>query len=135
MQLEFFMPMIPPTTTHQMHKVRVVKGKPIFYEPPEVKDARAKLLAHLAEHRPEREMKGAVELSVMWLFPPGESNHKDGEYRTTKPDTDNLEKLLKDCMTAVGFWRDDAQVAVELIAKRWAVNCGIWINVREIEEE
>ena len=33
----------------------------------------------------------------------------DGEYRTTKPDTDNLQKLLKDCMTATGFWTDDAQ--------------------------
>ena len=28
----------------------------------------------------------------------------------TKPDTDNLQKLLKDCMTKCGFWKDDAQV-------------------------
>lgn len=42
---EFFLPMIPPTVTHQEHKVAVVSGKPVFYEPPELKDARAKLMA------------------------------------------------------------------------------------------
>lgn len=33
MKHEFFMAMNVPTTTHQQKKVRVVKGKPIFYEP------------------------------------------------------------------------------------------------------
>lgn len=31
--IEFFMPMIPPETTHQQKKVSVVNGKPHFYEP------------------------------------------------------------------------------------------------------
>ena len=34
---EFFMPMIPPTKTHQEKQVRIVKGKPVFYEPAELK--------------------------------------------------------------------------------------------------
>ena len=54
------------------------------------------------------------------------------EYRTTKPDTDNLQKLLKDCMTDVGFWKDDAQVASEICEKFWAEIPGIWIRVEEI---
>ena len=33
MMTEFFMPMIPPTVTHQEKQVHVVKGKPVFYEP------------------------------------------------------------------------------------------------------
>ena len=34
---EFFMPMVPPTVTHQEKKWRVVNGKPVPYEPDEVK--------------------------------------------------------------------------------------------------
>ena len=58
MRMEFFMPMLPPTATHQEKQVRVVKGKPVLYDPPEVADARAKLTAHLAGHRPERPLEG-----------------------------------------------------------------------------
>ena len=100
MRIEFFMPMKPPTVTHQEKKWRVVKGKPVPYEPPEVRAARSKLTAHLAGHRPVEPLAGAVRLLVKWCFPRGQ--HEDGEYRTTRPDTDNLQKLLKDCMTAVG---------------------------------
>ena len=49
---EFFMAMIPPTATAQEHKVAVRNGKPIFYDPPEVKEAKEKLTANLARHRP-----------------------------------------------------------------------------------
>ena len=52
MRLEFFLPMRPPTATHQEKQVRVVNGKPVFYDPPQVLDARAKLTAHLSSHRP-----------------------------------------------------------------------------------
>lgn len=124
------MPMIPPTATHQEKQVRVVKGKPVFYDPPELKAARTKLTAHLAGYRPERKLKGALQLVVKWCFPRG--RHENGEYRITRPDTDNLQKLLKDCMTAVGFWQDDAQVAYEIVEKFWAEVPGIYICVEEI---
>lgn len=67
---------------------------------------------------------------VKWLFPKG--RHRDGEYRTTKPDTDNLQKLLKDCMTVAGFWKDDALVCSEIVEKFWAGTSGIWIRVEEV---
>ena len=37
-------------------------------------------------------------------------------------------------MTAVGFWKDDAQVCSEIIQKFWAVHPGIYIEVGELEE-
>ena len=43
---EFFMAMVPPTVTHQEKKVHVVNGKPVFYEPQELKSARQKLTAY-----------------------------------------------------------------------------------------
>ena len=129
--MEFFMAMIPPTATHQEKQVRVVKGKPVFYDPPQVKAVRSKLTAHLAGYRPETPMRGAVRLRAIWCFP-RDGNHRNGEYRTTKPDTDNLQKLLKDCMTTWGFWKDDAQVACEIVEKFWADVPGIYICVEEL---
>lgn len=130
MRIEFFMPMEPPTVTHQEKKVRVVRGKPVFYEPENVKAARSKLLAHLAQHRPAEPITGPVALTVYWEFPRGP--HMDGEWRCTKPDTDNLQKLLKDVMTHLRYWKDDAQVCMELVTKRWAEHPGIHIRIEEM---
>lgn len=129
---EFFMAMVPPTITQQEHKVAVINGKPEFYDPPELKVARQKLEAFLSRHLPEQQFTGAVELVVKWCFPRG--SHADGEYRITKPDTDNLQKLLKDCMTKVGFWKDDALVCREIVEKFWAEIPGIYIRISELEE-
>lgn len=80
-------------------------------------------------------MTGPISLRVIWLFPKGKS-HRNGEWRVTKPDTDNLQKLLKDCMTRCGFWVDDAQVVSEAVEKRWADDpAGLYIEVQELEEQ
>lgn len=136
MSIEFFMPMVPPTVTHQEKKVRVImrgsKPVPRYYEPAELADARAKLTAHLAAHKPEQPISGPIALMVKWCFPAGNA-HQNGEWRITKPDTDNLQKLLKDCMTATGFWRDDAQVCWEICGKFWSSIPGIYISVDGLE--
>lgn len=129
-KIEFFMPMVPPTCTHQEKQVRVVNGKPVFHDPPAVKAARQKLTAHLAQHRPDRPITGGCRLFVQWCFPRG--RHSQGEHRITRPDTDNLQKLLKDCMTAAGFWKDDALVTEESVGKYWADPPGIYIRVEEL---
>ncbi len=134
MTLDFFMPMIPPTATHQEKKWTVRNGKPVSYEPAEVRDARAKLTAHLGQHRPERPMEGPVSLQVYWFFPTN-GRHKNFEPKITKPDTDNLQKLLKDCMTKLGFWKDDAQVFREEIEKYWHGRPGIAIKVSDGTED
>lgn len=131
MKTEFFMPMIPPTITQQEHQVKVINGKPFFYDPQELKNARAKLEAHLACFVPEKKYDTAVMLVVKWLFPKGKQ-HKNGEYRTTRPDTDNLQKLLKDCMTHLGFWKDDCLVVSEHVEKFWANIPGIYILIQEV---
>jgi Holliday junction resolvase RusA-like endonuclease len=131
MQTEFFMPMIPPTVTHQEKDVRVIKGKPIFYDPAELKAAKSKLQAYLAQHIPATKYTGAAQLVTKWCFPIV-GKHADGEYKTSKPDTDNLQKMLKDVMTHLGYWTDDALVASEVIEKFWARVPGIYIKITEI---
>ena len=132
--MDFFIAMKPPTATAQEKKVRVVHGKPIFYDPAPVKEAKKLLTSHLILHRPDEPLTGALTLRTLWLFPRGKS-HKHGEWRVTKPDTDNLQKLLKDCMTKTGFWHDDAQVVREIVEKRWADEpSGIYIEVTPLED-
>lgn len=128
---EFFMAMIPPTTTHQQKQVTVVNGKPVFYEPTELKAARAKLMAHLGKHVPDQPYMNSVRLITKWCFPIT-ADHHDGEYKYTAPDTDNLQKLLKDCLTTCGYWKDDALVASEIAEKFWAKIPGIYIRIEEI---
>lgn len=130
--IEFFLPMIPPTVTAQEQKTGVRNGKPFRYDPPEVKAAKTKILDAVARHRPEEPAAGPVKLVTTWCFPLDDSGrHFDGEPKTSKPDTDNLQKMLKDCMTKAGFWKDDAQVYMEQIGKFWARIPGIYIAIRE----
>lgn len=134
--MEFFLPMIPPKVTNQMHRVAPgSKGKrAVFYDTPELADARQKFLSYLGLHAPEEKMTGALRLAVIWCFP-AEGKHKHGEFKTTKPDTDNLQKLFKDCMTKVGFWKDDAQVAIEHVEKRFADLPGIYVQVSQLKDK
>jgi Holliday junction resolvase RusA-like endonuclease len=132
MIIEFFMPMKKvPTVTHQQKQVHVVNNKPIFYEPAELKAARSKLMAHLNQYVPEKKYTKSIRLTVKWCFQIT-GNHTHGEYKYTKPDTDNLQKLLKDCMTDCGYWTDDALVVSEIIEKFWAKIPGIYIKIEAI---
>lgn len=131
MKTEFFLPMQPPTKTHQQKQVTVVKGKPVFYDPPELQAARQKLQAHLSKHIPEKKYTCAVRLITKWCFPLS-GKHQNGEYKTSKPDTDNLQKMLKDVMTDLKFWTDDALVASEITEKFWAEVPGIYISIEEL---
>lgn len=130
MALEFFMAMIPPTCTYQEKQVSLVNGKPVFYDPPQVKAAKSKLRAHLAKYVPGTKYQEAVRLTAKWCFPRG--THEDGQYRATKPDTDNLQKMLKDVMTDLGFWKDDALVASEIVEKFWAEIPGIYVRIDDL---
>ena len=66
---EFFMSMEPPAVTAQERQVQVSAGRPIFYEPARLRDARAKLLSHLAGRRPDEPFTGALQLVCRWCFP------------------------------------------------------------------
>ena len=112
-----------------MHRVAVRDGKPVFFDSPELARARADICARLEQFTPDAPFEGPLALSVIWLFK--DSRGREG-WRDTKPDTDNLEKLLKDCMTRMRFWIDDAQVCDERVLKMWSKSPGICIVVRTL---
>lgn len=131
MKYEFFMNMNPPTVTHQEKRVTVKNGKPIFFEDTNLKNARAVFMAQLTRFRPDAPLEGAVQLLTKWCYL---GKTAEPKYKTTKPDTDNMIKLLKDCMTRSGFWADDAQVACE-VTEKFVVpdKPGIYVFVKEME--
>ena len=134
--VKFFLPMIPPTVTQQEHKVMVNRktGRVQFYDPPELRAARAKLTDLVGRYAPEQPLEGALQLVTKWIWPmeaDGQIVLSGMEYRwkTSKPDTDNLIKMLKDCMTRTGYWKDDAQVVSEITQKFYGPKAGIYIEV------
>lgn len=132
MMIDFFLPMKAiPTVTSQQKGINFDEKR--VYTKQTVLDVRQKFLALLAKHRPQTPAEGAVGLLVLWHFPAGK--HRDGEWKTSRPDTDNMIKLLKDCMTELGFWKDDAQVCYEVSMKKYAEVSGLYIRVQDLGEE
>ena len=127
----FFLPIIPPTKTNQEKGINFKTRR--VYTTSELKDVEAKFDAYLFPHRPASPLNGPVRLYVRWMFPVvGE--HKDGEWKTTKPDVDNSVKTLIDRMTRLGFWKDDAQIASLSDEKVFAEIPGIYITYKALTE-
>ena len=131
--IEFFTEFDPPRTTQQRHRISYAGGHPVFYDGDSLKAAKKTLAVVLSTHRPREPMQGPVELTVEWRFR-ATKPHKDREWKVTRPDTDNLDKLIKDVMSQLGYWKDDAQVVREVIEKWWAATPGLYVKVRELEK-
>ncbi len=133
MSYRFRLKMQPPTVTAQEHKIDTRGSRPRFYDPPELKETRSKLTAYLSDHAPAMMYHEPLVLYVKWLYQ--SDTHKHGEWRSSKPDTDNLQKLLKDCMTQARFWKDDALIVKEDVEKRWVNHHpGIYIEIMTVKE-
>lgn len=133
--MHFFMPMQVPTATQQEKKLGVRNGRPYTYPSEKWERARDELKSRLESHRPQEPIaKGVpVVLTVTWCFPT--KGHADGTPHVGKPDTDNLDKGLKDIMTELGWWADDAQVFSEHITKIHSRYEGVRIDIECVEGE
>lgn len=84
-------------------------------------------------------LEGPIELEIIAVFPVPESwskkRRQDAYWKTTKPDGDNLAKLVGDSLNGVA-WIDDAQVARQTIIKRYAsgggFHVGLHVTIREL---
>jgi Holliday junction resolvase RusA-like endonuclease len=148
--ISFFMPMKDvPTVTYQQKRSKVVKNgetqRVIYYEGEKLKEARslfkACLMKYGKDRLPEKPLGCGVRLMIKWMFPIKTRNGKygmrsPGQFKATKPDTDNLQKLLKDCMTEVGIWEDDCLVVSEVVEKIWAEDgkSGIYVMIVPLPE-
>lgn len=135
---------LPITPTAQARVKVAVRGK--FAQAYKTADQKANertLEACLLPHVPERPMTGPVMLEFVAAMPVPTSDSKKkraaklaGEVLPAKkPDLDNLAKQLKDSMTRMQFWHDDAQIVVLTCRKIYA-EVGHWlVAVREFKQE
>ena len=136
--MHFKLKMIPPTATAQQKGERVVGGYIHHYKKKNVAQAEAILRDALLPYIPEEPIADiGIMFFVSWLFPYPKSakKHQYGfnRYKITRPDTDNLNKLLKDVMTDMGFWKDDALICIEYISKLYSDEPGIVITIDNIQ--
>ena len=136
--MKFKLKMIPPTATAQQKGERVVNGYIHHYKKKNVAAAEAILRDALLPYVPAEPITDkAISLDVIWMFPYPKSakKHNPGweRWKITRPDTDNLNKLLKDIMTDIGFWKDDALISAEHIRKLYTDEPGIEIEITEME--
>jgi Holliday junction resolvase RusA-like endonuclease len=132
--IKISLPIIPKAQARARSTFRTKTGKIGVYKDKKQDQAEQNLCALLLPYQPERPLEGPLVLRVTvglpipasWPKKRQAAAQEGHEQPTGKPDLDNLVKHLKDCLTAVGFWRDDKQV-VELYAeKTYSLNPG-WI--------
>lgn len=132
---------ITPTAQQRPRHARV-GGHDVTYKSKGQKANECLLEACLFPYVPQKPFIGPVELSFCAIFPVPRSWPKKRReaalrgkiWHTSKPDTDNLAKQLKDAMTRMGFWADDRQVAVYGRVEKFYGKCGEWrVSVRELE--
>lgn len=117
-------------------RYRIVDGRRVPYihhfKKPEVEAMRRIFELSLKKHRPKKPAEGPVRLKVILYFDVKERKLW-GKYKTKRPDCDNYVKELKDAMTSVGFWNDDAQVVDLRVVKYYAEKATIFIQWEELD--
>ena len=129
--MKFYVKMdeVPKTTAQQ--KKFSTKTK-TFYKTSKIKQSEHLLVRALSGKQPRKTYDTPIELSVTWLFPHTKRS-KDGERKGTRPDLDNLQKLLQDIMCKLGYYKDDSLITDLKVKKRWHRHSGLIIEINEVE--
>ena len=132
--MTFFLECIPTTTTAQGKRQNKKTGA--FFKDKAHESAMSVMVGLLTPYRPAKPFSGPVSMSVAFVYPHLKSaskNAREGmQYRTTKPDLDNLVKGLIDVMANLHFFEDgDAQVCDLRLSKMRGDTPGIAIRIAE----
>lgn len=145
--IEFHLPITPPKATSQTAGRRMfipkdaegrVTGRPMFFKNQKAQSAENDLTLLCAQYRPNEPIQGAITLKIDFVFPWRKSEPKKrialgSAPHTSKPDCSNLVKMIEDCLTKLGFWTDDGQVADLHVTKDWGDRVGISVAISEIQ--
>ena len=115
------------------------KGEKAFagvYDPETSKPWKRTIAAVAPFYKPARPITGPVSVTIDFYMPRPKSHYRTGRYADQlKPDApvrhttgggpyggdrDNLEKAVTDCLTKLGFWKDDGQVCAGEVRKFWS---------------
>lgn len=132
-----------PKGTAQMKGERIayrfIGGKKVpyidHYRKPEVQATRNQLTLMMKKYRPKQPSDRPIRLVVCLYFNISKPKKLWGKYKTTRPDCDNYVKEIKDVMTDLKFWNDDAQVVDLRVIKRYSEKATIYIRLEELDDE
>ena len=133
---EFAVKGCPSTKTAQQKGARVVRGYIVFYEKPEVREAKDELKWQIYSHAPVKPYEGSLCLRLLWLFDKKSLTTKEeNTFHITRPDVDNLAKGVIDVFTECGFWVDDSQVSKLELTKGWSRRSqGLYVQIWRIDQ-
>lgn len=140
--IHFVVPGVPVSKGRPRFTIIKPKGREPFvstYTPPETRKAEADFATCAKQTRPRQAFAGAVRLRLLFVFPVPESwpQRRRAEAlagrvpHTTKPDADNLLKLVKDALNGI-FWQDDKQIVEVEMRKRYGPAPCTVVDVEEI---
>lgn len=135
-----FIPCIPPMSTAQgSSQIMKRKNGQRFVGKSSNSKAKAtqnQLWSMLELHRPDTPYSTPVKLSTVWVWPwrknEPKKNRVDGlKWKDTKPDVDNMLKIMLDVMTRLGYWADDNVVQLGHVYRFWGERPGIHIQITD----
>lgn len=104
-------------------------GHARVYDPGTAEGWKAQIAVAAKEKRPAAPLSGPLLVRLSFYFPRPKAHYRGGKctgealretaplYHTSKPDADNAAKAVFDCLTMLGMWGDDAQIAHADIVK------------------
>ena len=127
MKIEIMQKFKIPSSTPQQRKL----GGKATYPTQGLRLARASWQALLETKKPDRPMDRPIRLHVSLCYHSAKGKLRP---KTTRPDGDNLLKIIKDAATKAGWWLDDNLVFDERIC-RYYVNTEDRVIIIAAEED
>ena len=144
-KLKFNINCIPPKSTHQASaKILFSKKRNSYFvgkkDTSKGKETKDFLIALFNKYRPVNPFKEPIKLCVTWCYPWRKTEPKKNmivgyKWCTTRPDCDNLSKLVQDIMTKLNFWEDDSQIAWLEFKKMWSNKPGIYVEIESLVQK
>lgn len=127
--LDVFIPGIPKGQPRP--RAFVAGGKARVYNPSTAESWKSEIASRIQCYLSDTPITDPLRVELTFLMPRPKSHYRTGkyagelkdnapEYHTKTPDLDNMLKSFLDALTAVGFWKDDDQVAVCCMSKIYA---------------
>lgn len=132
MQIQFFVSGIPKAQPRMRAFSRNFGGKHVarVYDPGTAEGWKGAIALTARTHCPATPIDCALRLDIDFYFPRPKClmRRKDPDGRiphTAKPDRDNCDKAVLDCLKTLGFFRDDAQICAGEPRKWYAAKDGM----------
>jgi len=130
MSIQFFIPAVPVA---QGSKRAFVVGKRaviVDTNKDKIRDFRATVSDVAAPYVGRFPKDTAVFLEATFYLPRPKSVRR--KHPTVAPDSDKLDRALRDALTVAGVWADDAQVVKAHILKEYAAKPGVHVTLVEL---